>query len=135
ARMTRGYARRPVASHPTTHRFPASVRRNAMRAASAVVPETGKRAIDRVRTRRFLRSVRPINDEYVRRFGLEVRCGPFAGMRYAPGQEHISGHLIAKLSGSYERQIYPWLVTEWIDGSFDLLIDVGCAEGFYAVGL
>jgi hypothetical protein len=104
------------------------------RIASAVVPDVGKRAIDRARARRFLRRIGPINDEFVRRYGLEVRRGPFAGMRYIPGQEHISGHLIAKLVGSYERQIYPWLA-EWIAGDFDLVIDVGCAEGFYAVGL
>jgi hypothetical protein len=103
--------------------------------ASAVVPDAGKRAIDRARGRRFLRRIGPINDEYVRRYGLEVRRGPFAGMRYMPGQEHISGLLIAKLVGAYESQIYPWLLTQWIAGDFDLVIDVGCAEGFYAVGL
>jgi hypothetical protein len=104
------------------------------RVASAVVPDAGKRAIDRARAHRFLRRIGPINDEYVRRYGLDVRRGPFAGMHYMPGQEHISGHLIAKLVGSYERQIYPWLA-EWIAGDFDLAIDVGCAEGYYAVGL
>jgi hypothetical protein len=104
------------------------------RIASAVVPDVGKRAIDRARARRFLRRIGPVNDEFVRRCGLEVRRGPFAGMRYIAGQEHISGDLVAKLVGSYERQIYPWLA-EWIAGDFDLVIDVGCAEGFYAVGL
>jgi len=99
-----------------------------------VVPDVGKRAIDRARAHRFLRRMGPINDEYVRRYGLVVRRGPFAGMRYMPGQEHISGHLIAKLAGTYERQLYPWF-GEWIAGDFDLVIDVGCAEGFYAVGL
>jgi hypothetical protein len=104
------------------------------RVASAVVPDAGKRAIDRARAHRFLRRIGPINDEYVRRHGLHVRRGPFAGMRYMPGQEHISGHLIAKLVGSYEHQIYPWLA-EWIDADLQLVVDVGCAEGFYAVGL
>lgn len=105
------------------------------RTASAVVPDAGKRAIDRARAHRFLRRIGPLNEEYVRRNGLEVLRGPFAGMRYLPGQEHISGHLIAKLVGSYERQLYRWLIEEWIEGDFDLVIDVGCAEGFYAVGL
>jgi hypothetical protein len=105
------------------------------RAASAVVPDAGKRAIDKVRSRRFLRRIAPINEEYVGRYGLEVRRGPFAGMRYLPGQEHISGHLIAKLIGSYERQLYPWMLDEWIAHEPELVIDVGCAEGFYAVGL
>ncbi len=104
------------------------------RLASTVVPDAGKRAIDRARARRFLRRIGPINDEYVRRHGLEVRRGPFAGMHYMPGQEHISGLLISRLVGSYEHQIYPW-IAEWIAGDFDVVIDVGCAEGFYAVGL
>jgi hypothetical protein len=104
------------------------------RIASTVVPDAGKRAIDRVQTRRFLRRIGPINDEYLRRYGLDVRRGPFAGMRYMPGQEHVSGHLITKLVGTYERQIYPWF-EEWIASDLDLVIDVGCAEGFYAVGL
>ena len=56
-------------------------------------------------------------------------------MHYLPGQEQISGHLIAKLLGRYESQLYPWLETEWIGGQFDLFVDVGCAEGYYAVGL
>lgn len=104
------------------------------KAVSTVVPDAGKRAIDRVRERSFLRRIGPINDEYVRRYGLEVRRGPFAGMPYLSGQEHVSGHLVAKLVGTYERQIYPW-VTEWIADTPELVIDVGCAEGFYAVGL
>lgn len=104
------------------------------RLASAVVPDPGKRAIDKVRAHRLLRRFAPINEEYVSRYGLEVRRGIFAGMRYMPGQEHISGHLITKLVGSYERQIYPWLA-EWIEQAPELVIDVGCAEGFYAVGL
>ncbi|MBA3807490.1 MAG: hypothetical protein H0X28_03710 [Solirubrobacterales bacterium] len=102
--------------------------------ASTVVPDVGKRAIDRARARRFLRRIGPINDEFVARYGLEVRRGPFAGLRYMSGQEHVSGHLITKLVGTYERQIYPWF-EEWIASELDLVIDVGCAEGFYAVGL
>jgi hypothetical protein len=104
------------------------------KAVSTVVPDSGKRAIDSVRARSFLRRVGPLNDEYVRRSGLEIRRGPFAGMRYLSGQEHVSGHLIAKLAGTYERQIYPWLA-EWVAYQPELVIDVGCAEGFYAVGL
>lgn len=108
-----------------------------LRVASAIVPDAGKRAIDRVRRRLYLRRIAPLREEYVRRYGLDVLRGPFAGMHYTPdmpAQDHISGHLIAKLVGSYEQQIYQW-IEEWIAGDFDLVIDVGCAEGFYAVGL
>ncbi len=105
------------------------------RTASRIVPEAGKRAIDHVRARRYLQRMRPLNEEFVRRNGLEVGHGPFTGMRYLPGQEQISGHLIAKLVGSYESQLYPWMERDWIGGQFDLFVDVGCAEGYYAVGL
>jgi precorrin-6B methylase 2 len=112
-----------------------STRMAARAVASAVVPDAGKRAIDRVRAHYLLRRVLPLNDDYVRRFGLEVRRGPFEGMRYPDVRDPVPGHLIAKLVGSYERQIYSWLLDEWITGDVELVIDVGCAEGFYAVGL
>jgi precorrin-6B methylase 2 len=108
-----------------------------LRVASAIVPDAGKHAIDRVRTRLYRRRIAPLREEYVRRHGLEVLRGPFAGLRYPPelpAHDHVSHHLMAKLVGSYEQQIYPW-IEEWIGGDFELVIDVGCAEGFYAVGL
>lgn len=108
-----------------------------LRVASAIVPDAGKRAIDRTRTRLYRRRIAPLREEYVRRYGLDVLRGPFAGLRYPPdlpAHDHISHHLIAKLVGSYEQQIYPW-IEEWIAQDFDLVIDVGSAEGFYAVGL
>ncbi len=108
-----------------------------LRVASAIVPDAGKHAIDRVRTHLRRRRMTPLREEYVRRYGLDVLRGPFAGMRYPPdlaAHGHVSHHLIAKLVGSYERQVYPWF-EEWIAGDFDLVIDVGCAEGFYAVGI
>jgi precorrin-6B methylase 2 len=108
-----------------------------MRVASAVVPDAGKRAIDRVRTRMYRRRIAPLREEYVRRYGLEVLRGPFAGLRYPPdlpAHDHISHHLVAKLVGNYEKQIYPW-IEECTASDLDLVIDVGSAEGFYAVGL
>jgi precorrin-6B methylase 2 len=108
-----------------------------LRVASAIVPDAGKRTIDRARTRMYRRRIAPLREEYVRRYGLEVLRGPFAGLRYTPGlpaHDHVSHHLIAKLVGNYEKQIYPW-IEEWIASELDLVIDVGCAEGFYAVGL
>ncbi len=103
------------------------------RIASAVVPDAGKAAIDERRERRLMQRILPLNDEYVKRYGLCVRRGPFTGMEFFMGPK--SGHLITKLVGNYERQIYPWLLDEWISNDFEVVIDVGCAEGFYAVGL
>lgn len=105
------------------------------KAASAIVPQAGKSLVDKLRGRRLVRQMLPLNDRYVELHGLEVRRGPFAGMRYTLIDDPAPGNLIAKLVGTYEQQIYPWLVHRWIGQGFDVVLDVGCAEGFYAVGL
>jgi hypothetical protein len=69
---------------------------------STLNPSSVLRLIDRMRTRRFLAITRPATIEYVRRYGLFVRHGPFVGMKYPEGLEHASGDLVAKLLGLYE---------------------------------
>jgi hypothetical protein len=68
---------------------------------------------------------------------LVVHHGPFAGMTY-PSLSMVSsgssGGIIPKLLGSYERELHPTI--EKICGSdYTDIVDVGCAEGYYAVGL
>jgi hypothetical protein len=63
--------------------------------------------------------------------GLAVQAGPFAGMRYlafAGG----SG-LLPKIAGSYELELHA-AVSESIARSPVRLINIGSAEGYYAVG-
>ena len=62
----------------------------------------------------------------------KVLEGPYAGMSYLP---HSYFNLYyPKLLGTYEKEIHPAL--EWICGQKpEVLIDVGAAEGYYAVGL
>lgn len=79
-------------------------------------------------------TIAPANAEYIRRYGLEVKRGPFEGMRYLDGIERTSDNLIAKLAGTYERELYPAL-GEWLSEPPSLIANVGCAEGYYAVGL
>jgi hypothetical protein len=50
------------------------------------------------------------------------------------GLERSSGDLVAKLVGSYECELYP-VFAEWVAARPVHVIDIGCAEGFYAVGL
>jgi len=59
-----------------------------------------------------------------------VLGGPFAGMRFETVTE---GNLAAKLIGSYERELQPF-IERFIAARFDRLVDIGCAEGYYAVG-
>jgi hypothetical protein len=78
--------------------------------------------------------IAPANVEYIRRYGSTVRRGPFEGMRYLDGMERTSVDLVGKVSGTYERELHP-SVTRWLSQSPSLILNVGCAEGYYAVGL
>lgn len=100
---------------------------------SAALPISLLRMVDRLRTRRFLAITGPATIEYVRRNGLQVRHGPFTGLEYLPGFERTSGDLVAKLLGTYEREL-SGVVGEWISTGMEHVIDIGSAEGYYAVG-
>ena len=69
---------------------------------------------------------------YVAQHGRTVAGGPFAGMIYSPLADHR--HVGARLLGSYEKEIAP-AVESLCQISYHQVIDVGCAEGYYAVGL
>lgn len=97
------------------------------------LPEGLLRSIDRFRNRRFLALTTPPTLEYVRRYGHRVRYGPFAGMEYIEGLEHTLADLVAKLLGTYEREV-AMVIQEWMSLGITCLIDIGCAEGYYAVG-
>lgn len=66
-----------------------------------------------------------------RRSGLRVLAGPFEGMNYVT-ESHGAAY-IPKIVGCYERELYD-VVEEVIAGGHDLMVDVGAAEGYYAVG-
>lgn len=64
--------------------------------------------------------------------GAVIWGGPFAGMDYV--RRATEGALIPRLLGTYESELHPHLAAFAADG-LDCVIDVGCAEGYYAVGL
>ena len=59
-----------------------------------------------------------------------IKSGPFAGMRYGPNA--VCSSLLPKLLGTYEKELAGFIGQFPV---FDLAIDVGAAEGWYAVGL
>jgi hypothetical protein len=61
-----------------------------------------------------------------------VMTGPFAGMWFAPVT--TSGSPLPKILGTYERELHP-VLERLATERCDVLIDVGSAEGYYAVGL
>lgn len=66
------------------------------------------------------------------RSGTDILHGPFRGMHYAvPAAE---GSRASRLLGGYETSLAPVIETI-IKRKYGLIIDVGCAEGYYAVGL
>jgi hypothetical protein len=101
---------------------------------SALIPPRALQEVDRLRTWWFLRSIRAPTAEFVRRYGRTVQGGPFTGLRYPDEPASAPGDLVAKLLGTYERELHAAL-SGWVAGGYTHLIDVGCAEGYYAVGL
>jgi hypothetical protein len=61
-----------------------------------------------------------------------VSYGPFEGLRYLAAAS--DGYLAPKLLGSYEEELHG-VVREIVRDSPEVVVDVGCAEGYYAVGM
>ncbi|GIM47100.1 hypothetical protein DNHGIG_26490 [Collibacillus ludicampi] len=65
--------------------------------------------------------------------GLVVRNGPFAGMRYV---EQSSGSaFMPKIIGCYEEELHDILNRHVFKTDYDRIINIGCGEGYYAIGL
>jgi len=64
--------------------------------------------------------------------GAKITGGPFKGMDYVNAA--TEGALIPRLIGTYESELHPHLAA-FAAAGLDCVIDVGCAEGYYAVGL
>ena len=62
-----------------------------------------------------------------------VRNGPFKGLKY-PSGESFGSSLYPKFLGSYESEISP-VIEEVCKNEYAHVLDVGCAEGYYAIGL
>jgi hypothetical protein len=75
---------------------------------------------------------RMLANTYLAREGARVRGGLFAGMEYV--SEATEGALIPRLLGTYESELHPYF-RAFAEAGVETVIDVGCAEGYYAVGL
>ena len=63
---------------------------------------------------------------------LTVRRGPFQGLRYPHAYSHGST-LAPKLLGTYEAELQP-IIDRLLAKDYPVVIDVGGAEGYYAIG-
>jgi precorrin-6B methylase 2 len=62
----------------------------------------------------------------------KVKYGPFAGMIYAE-RKSLGSALVGKLLGCYEKELHP-LIDKISNNNYSEIVDIGCAEGYYAVG-
>ncbi len=67
-------------------------------------------------------------------YGWTVADGPFAGMVLSDITSWGEGHLLPKLIGCYESELHP-ILAEIIQNPPDLVVNIGAAEGYYAVGM
>jgi hypothetical protein len=89
--------------------------------------------LDQARLEPGIWAARRVADE----LGLAVRSGPFEGLRFieaAVAAPHLADCLPAKLIGCYEQELHPAL-ERLIGAGFSTVVNVGAAEGYYAVGL
>jgi hypothetical protein len=70
---------------------------------------------------------------YVERYGCVVRHGPFAGMEF-PRATALSRHSIPLLMGTCEMELWP-VLEQVARRKYDVAINIGSGEGYYAVGL
>jgi len=107
--------------------------------ARAVLPVATFEKLQAIRSRRHQmrllqrEGVLEAATRYVERNGCTVRYGPFAGTVY-PRQAALSRHSIPKLLGTYEQELHG-VIEEIGRRKYDVVIDIGSAEGYYAVGL
>ena len=64
---------------------------------------------------------------------LKVHHGPFKGMLYPPSKS-AWGELYPRYLGSYERELHQ-VIEGIMSEDYSEIVDIGCAEGYYAVGL
>jgi hypothetical protein len=65
--------------------------------------------------------------------GLEVQNGIMKGLRY-PSFISFGSSLFPKLGGTYEVELESVFMS-FVKNEYKTIIDIGCAEGYYAVGL
>lgn len=70
--------------------------------------------------------------QFISENGLIVVGGPFKGMRYV--DQSVGSIFLTKLVGSYEEVLHN-TIEQYKKGNYDTIIDIGCAEGYYLIGL
>jgi hypothetical protein len=110
------------------------LRRHAQRVARRVLGPAHPAVLRRWRRLQAARRARrltALTGAFVAWHGLRVSGGPFSGLTY-PDASATS--LIPKLLGAYERELHA-AIEQAIASDPQLIVNVGAADGYYAVGL
>jgi hypothetical protein len=100
-------------------------------AALSALPKTNETLLNMLRLLAKWRSAMIVNT-ILKLNGPYVQSGPFQGMYYGGAASEGSGS--ARLLGVYEAALHP-VIEAIIAHGYAQVLDVGCAEGYYAVGL
>ncbi|MDU7589433.1 MAG: class I SAM-dependent methyltransferase [Acidovorax sp.] len=73
-----------------------------------------------------------IQNTLLQQQGTVVMEGPLAGLDFLP--QSAEGCHIAKLLGCYEQPLLPFIEAA-IQANYPTILNIGCAEGYYAVGM
>jgi hypothetical protein len=73
-----------------------------------------------------------IQNTLLQQQGTVVMQGPLQGLDFLP--QSAEGCHIAKLLGCYEQPLQPF-IEEAINAQYPIILNIGCAEGYYAVGM
>lgn len=113
-----------------------TLNRISKRIVSAVAPELflqAKAARARAHSEKLERGwgCSDLTAQFIGMHGDAIVTGPFSGLRFPESVHHR--HLVPKLLGAYERHLHP-VIESLLGGSYSTVIDVGAAEGYYAMG-
>ncbi len=73
-----------------------------------------------------------LQNTLLREHGTKILAGPFAGMSFV--RNVAEGCCVPKLLGCYEEELHPY-VERAIADNYERVLNIGVAEGYYAVGL
>ncbi len=73
-----------------------------------------------------------LQNAFLKDGGAVVRHGPFMGMDFLANS--AEGCHIAKLIGRYEQPLHEF-IEQAISNDYSCILNIGCAEGYYAVGM
>ena len=90
--------------------------------------------ISDILTRAAQAKIAELTEQVIHYKGLSVQDGPFKGMKLPETASWGNGDTLPKILGTYEQELNVSIET-CIARKPEVVVNIGCAEGYYAVGL